>query len=240
MQQLSDSSLVAILTDPQVCNKTFTCSNGEVIYQPDDLARNVYVIRRGQVRLYAIAADGSARLLEILGSGTWFGAAALARSQSYGTRAVAVGSAMIGEVPVERLLAALTSHPTQLLELTRQLAARLLSAQEEASRLVFEDCNQRLVSALLRFSTSAASTPCDDGVVLRITHDQLAQAVGVARETVSLALTQLRQQNLLQTGRNQLVFNPDTLRQSTQRVRVSSGLDHRQRESDLACVAQTA
>ncbi|HEY7087821.1 MAG TPA: helix-turn-helix domain-containing protein, partial [Tepidisphaeraceae bacterium] len=104
---------------------------------------------------------------------------------------------------------------TQLIEFNRQLAAKLLTAHEEGSRLVFEDCNHRLVSVLLRFSRSAASTTRDDdSVVLRITHDQLAQAVGVARETVSLALTQLRQQNLLQTGRNQLVFSPEALRRS--------------------------
>jgi CRP-like cAMP-binding protein len=116
---------------------------------------------------------------------------------------------------VERLLAALVKNPANLVELNRQLASKLVNAHQEASRLVFEDCNQRLISALLRFSKSAASAPCDDGVVLRITHEQLAQAVGVARETVSLALTQLRQQNLLQTGRNQLVFNPDALRKAS-------------------------
>jgi hypothetical protein len=49
-------------------------------------------------------------------------------------------------------------------------------------------------------------------VVLNITHSQLAQAVGAARETISLALTQLRHQNLVRTGRNQLFFNPDTLK----------------------------
>ena len=75
--------------------------------------------------------------------------------------------------------------------------------------MMFEDCNQRLVQTLLRFSRTAAATSLDDGgVVLRITHQQLAQAVGTARETVSLGLTQLRQRNLLRTGRNRLSFNP--------------------------------
>jgi CRP-like cAMP-binding protein len=37
-------------------------------------------------------------------------------------------------------------------------------------------------------------------VILWMTHEQLAQAVGAARETVSLALTQLRQANVLRTG----------------------------------------
>jgi CRP-like cAMP-binding protein len=118
---------------------------------------------------------------------------------------------------VEKLLTTLMNQPAQLVEFNRQVAIKLINTAQEASRLVFEDCNQRLISALLRFSRSAASVQRDDGVVLRITHEQLAQAVGVARETVSLALTQLRQQNLLRTGRNQLTFNPETLREFSSR-----------------------
>ena len=38
--------------------------------------------------------------------------------------------------------------------------------------------------------------------------------IGSARETVSLALTQLRQKNLLKTGRNRLSFNPGALEKS--------------------------
>ena len=94
----------------------------------------------------------------------------------------------------------------------KQLAHKMISARSDAAGLVFDDCQARLLKTLVRFSRSAAATPNADGVVLRITHQQLAQAVGVARETVSLALTQLRQQNLLRTGRNQLMFNPEHLR----------------------------
>src|SRR5262245_52684775 len=214
MQESSAMLLSNVFTDPQTGGRSFDAHNGEVIYQPEDPAVNFYFIRRGQVRLYTVATDGSTRLIEILGPGNWFGAASLARGKTYRMRAVSVGGAALVEVAAERLLSAMAKDPTNLVELSRQLAAKLVMAHEEASRLVFEDCNQRLISALLRFSRSAASTQHADGVVLRITHDQLAQAVGVARETVSLALTQLRQQNLLQTGRTQLMFNPETLRES--------------------------
>ena len=108
---------------------------------------------------------------------------------------------MLVQVPVEKLIAALARYPDALIEFNRQLASRLGAAWEDAAELTFHDTNARLINMLLRFSRSAASTQHDDGVVLNITHSQLAQAVGAARETISLALTQLRQQNLVRTGR---------------------------------------
>jgi CRP/FNR family transcriptional regulator, cyclic AMP receptor protein len=207
------SASLSFFTDPQTGGVTVKPGDNTVIYDSQTPADSVFYIQQGQVRLYTVNADGTTRLCEILGTGEWFGAGALAGQKAYTMRAVAVTSVTLVQVRVEQLFAALTRNPSQHIELTRQVAAKLMSQTQESSRLVFEDCNQRLISALIRFSQSAASTPRDGGVVLRITHEQLAQAVGVARETVSLALTQLRQQNLLRTGRNQLVFNPENLRQ---------------------------
>ena len=187
---------------------------GAVVHEPSDAAESVYFVHAGQVRIYQLGPDGqSVRLIEILGPEDWFGAAALAHTRAYGTRAVAVTSATVSEIPAERWHAALASTPEVAAEVIGQLARKLQAAHEDAGRLVFDDCNDRLVKTLLRFSHSAAATRREDGdVVLRITHQQLAQAVGAARETISLALTQLRQRELLKTGRNQLFFNPDVLR----------------------------
>jgi CRP/FNR family transcriptional regulator len=188
---------------------------GTNVYEPSTAAESVYYIPSGQVRIYQIGPDGeSVRLVEILGPDDWFGAAALAHTRTYGTRAVAVTAAVVSEVPAERWHNALSSTPEVAAEVISQLARKLQAAQEDAGRLVFDDCNERLVKTLLRFSHSAAATRRDDSgdVVLRITHQQLAQAVGAARETISLALTHLRQRHLLKTGRNQLFFNPETLR----------------------------
>lgn len=193
---------------------------GAVVHEPSDPAESVYLVQSGQVRVYQVGPAGtdgkeSVRLIEILGADDWFGVAALANTRTYGTRAVAVTNAVVIEVPADRFHAALAGAPEVAAEVIGQLARKLHAAHEDAARLVFDDCNGRLVKTLLRFSHSAAATRRDDGdVVLRITHQQLAQAVGAARETISLALTQLRQRDLLKTGRNQLFFNPDVLRKA--------------------------
>lgn len=213
MSENGESIALAVFTDPQTQGQAVLVAPGDVIYSPDMPADSVFYIQRGEVRLYTQSDDGASRLIEIMGPGQWFGASAVAGMPMYQVKAVAVSRSQLIRVRVENLLAALSRDPAQYAEFTRQLALKLVVTTQEASRLVFEDCQRRLINVLLRFSSSAAATQREDGVVLRITHEQLAQAVGVARETVSLALTQLREKNLLRTGRNQLIFKPEVLRQ---------------------------
>ena len=200
-----------LLSQPSLEARQVEATTGTVLFEPTTPARHVFFVNSGQVRVYQPGPENSARLLEILGPGDWFGVAALAGAPTYGNRAVAVSSVVVSEVPAEKWLGLLSEQPAVATEWVGRLAGKLVAAREDAACLVFDDCNQRLIKTLLQFSRSAAAMPHPEGVVLRITHQQLAQAVGAARETISLALTQLRQQKLLRTGRNQLFFNPDVL-----------------------------
>jgi CRP/FNR family transcriptional regulator len=196
-------------------------ASGTPLFEQDTPATNIYFLHEGQVRLFLPGSPGSGistRLLEILGPGDWFGSPALAGSKAYGIRAVAVTRAKLTVLPVNLVISRLQESPAMAVGLIRHLAARLAAARQDAGTLVFEDTNARLIKTLLQFSKTAAATPEEDGqgVILRITHQQLAQAVGAARETVSLALTQLRHRNVLKTGRNRLWFNPQVLQEFAQ------------------------
>ena len=212
VENAGNSPFARLPETPALGAKRLSVAAGKPLYQPSDPATHLYFIYRGQVRTYRIGEAESGRLLEILGPGDWCGEAALGQHGEYGEQAVVVAPAIVSEVPAARLTEVLAHEPRLAVELMKQLAGKLSAAREDAAELVFQDCHHRLLRTLVRFSHSAAATPHPDGVVLRITHHQLAQAVGVARETVSLALTQLRQQKLLRTGRNQLLFNPEELR----------------------------
>jgi CRP/FNR family transcriptional regulator len=213
----SQKDVNELLQDPSLGARHLEATTGAALVEPSEPARNVYFIHSGQVRVYQTGPENSARLLEILGPGDWFGLPALAGAASYGTRAVAVSAVTVSAVPADKWLALLAQQPGVATEWVARLAGKLVQAREDAACLVFDDCNQRLIKTLLHFSRTAAATAHPEGVVLRITHQQLAQAVGAARETISLALTQLRQQKLLRTGRNQLFFNPAVLQEFARR-----------------------
>jgi CRP/FNR family transcriptional regulator len=218
------TALGELMLHPGLAARRLTVTTGKVLYEPHHEAKFLYFVHRGQVRTYRVEHPGHGRLLEILGPDEWCGEAALARQGRYGEQAVAVTPSIITEVAADRLLPLLSQQPRAAVELMKQVAAKLAAARADADGLVFDDCNVRLLKTLLRFSHSAAAVPHADGVILRITHEQLAQAVGVARETVSLAITHLRRAKVLRTGRNQLVYNPENLRTFVR----GAGAAHRQ------------
>jgi CRP/FNR family transcriptional regulator, cyclic AMP receptor protein len=188
-------------------------SRGQIVQEPDEPAVNFHFIEQGEIRLYHVVDEVVARLLDILGPGDWFGAAALAHLPKCGKRAVSTSQSVLYAVPITELRQELSENGPLALQILGDMARRLSDAWTEGSELLFEDCRFRLIKTLLRYSNSAAARHEADEVVLNITHAQLANAVGAARETISLCLTSLRHENIVQTGRNQLKFKPERLRE---------------------------
>ncbi|MBV8779923.1 MAG: Crp/Fnr family transcriptional regulator [Phycisphaerae bacterium] len=225
------SALSAVIDDPNLSAclnaKRLQFNAGDQIISAGSPATHVYLIHRGQVRLYQPGQNDSIRLIDVLGREQWFGIAAIAKAEKYDCQAIAVTPVVVSEIPVEKLLPALMAKPEAMAEVMRDVAQSVVAARAETSRLMFDDCTHRLIDALLRLSHSAAATQREDGVVLHMTHHQLAQTVGAARETISLALTQFRRRNLIRTGRNQLFFNPAALRKVLENKDVENAIAER-------------
>jgi CRP-like cAMP-binding protein len=188
-------------------------NTGQTIHNPSDPAKSLYFIESGEVRLYDVISNNTERLLDILGPGTWVGASVLGNYPVYRRRAVAQTRSVLWMLSAGSLRKILLENGEIALQIIQNLAQRLMQAWTDGSRMVHDDCRHRLIQTLVRFSKSPAARPAAEGVVLRITHKQLAQAVGAARETVSVCLTELRNKNFIQTGRNQLIFDPQQLEQ---------------------------
>ena len=93
-----------VFQDPQLGGREVTLAAGQVVYEAQTPATQVYSVQRGEVRLYVDGPAGSSRLVAIMGPGDWFGAAALAQHSTYGMRAAAVGPTTVIEAGAERFL----------------------------------------------------------------------------------------------------------------------------------------
>jgi CRP/FNR family transcriptional regulator, cyclic AMP receptor protein len=204
--------IVDVLQESGSMARQITLERGNVVHQPEESAESFFLIETGQIRLFQVRESSKPRLLEILGADDWLGAPVLAGRPSYGLLAEATSRSIVWAVPAKQMYEFMERHSDLALHLMRRLALRLISAWEISSALASDDCRHRLIQTLLRFSESSAAQRAAEGIELRITHSQLAQAVGAARETVSVCLTELRNLNIVRTGRNRLAFDPEQLR----------------------------
>jgi CRP-like cAMP-binding protein len=200
-------------------------AGGQVVHASNTRANLFYVVESGEVRLYNWPIHGNAHLLDILGPGDWFGGAAVARIPQYECRALSVGNSTIWACPADEVRKYLAEHGDVALQFIESAMWKLHQSWASAGGMAFDDCRSRLVKTLLRFSESAAAKKTPEGVVLKITHAQLAQAVGAARETVSICLTELREKQIVRTGRNQLFFDPKRLKEADHKSGSPGGLN---------------
>ncbi len=212
-QSPASSPLLDLLEDPIVITHSLHILPGQALYEADHPALHYFYVKEGQVRVFQVTGTPQWRLLAIIGPGDWCGSAALAGLPQYGSRAEAVEHVLVKRIDVQTLLPRLCSQAGAAQEMIQLLARKATSAWEEQGRLAHDDVERRVIQALLRFARSAAAGVQDGQIVVRLTHEHLAQAVGAARETVSLLLSDLRRRSLITTGRNRIQFDLDTLQQ---------------------------
>ncbi len=175
-----------------------TCPPGKIFYSPNERAEVMFVLKKGQVQLYRMSDEGRKLVMTTLGPGSVFGEMALTGLGMYDAFAEATEEALIcifNRADVEKLL---VSKPKVALRLLDVMGRRMRKAEERLEESMFHDVPSQLAALLLRLRTE---THAD---VIEMTHEELAEHLGVYRETVTSALNTLRKDDLITIGRKQV------------------------------------
>src|SRR6185437_29845 len=100
-----------LLSGPSLGAPRLEFSKDSVIYESRTPARQLYYIETGQVRTHEPGENESARLIQILGPGDWFGEEALVPASVHSTRAIAASAVTVSAVTVEKLIELLAHEP---------------------------------------------------------------------------------------------------------------------------------
>ncbi|MFM9109974.1 MAG: Crp/Fnr family transcriptional regulator, partial [Prochlorococcaceae cyanobacterium] len=152
---------------------------------------NYWLVIRGMVRLQAITSHGDEVLLGIAGPGEPFGEP---------LQAVEAGDA-VSLCPTDLLCLSqqdLRQDPTLARGMLEAVARRLRQAERLLALMALRRVEER-VKGFLELLASDYGQPCNQGLRLaaRITHHELACAVGTTRVTVNSVLVLMRDQGWL-------------------------------------------
>jgi CRP-like cAMP-binding protein len=175
-----------------------TCQAGRVFYSPNEHGEVLFILKKGHVQLYRMSDEGRKLVIATLGPGTLFGEMALTGLGMYDAFAEATEEALICIFNRSDLEKVLMSKPKVAVRLLDLMGKRLRETEDRLEQTLFQDVPNRLAALLIRLRSETGSD------VIEMTHEQLAEHLGVYRETVTAALNNLRKDDLISVGRKQV------------------------------------
>jgi CRP-like cAMP-binding protein len=186
---------------------TRTAHRGRIIYTPGETEEALFFVIAGTVHLYRLSREGRKLIVETVGPMGLFGEMPLAGCSMGDLFAEAAEDCMIcamGRADVRRLLLA---KPEVALRMLEETSRRLYRARARLGDIAFKGIPARVASLLLRLSQNG-SRPIEG-----TSHQELADMVGVYRETVTSALGKLRAEGILGVKRGRIsILNAGKLR----------------------------
>ena len=187
---------------------------GDVIFFEDDPGDALHVVLEGIVRIYRLADDGREKTLAYLNEGEFFGEMAILDGGARSAVAQAIDATRTLALYRKDFTALLADHPHISLEIIKVLSRRLRQTNAQLMDVVFRDARGRVLSALYELGQKHG-TKSNGGtrINLNLTHQEIANLAGTARETTSRVLAELQDEGLVQVvGRRLLVVDMEKLR----------------------------
>ena len=178
---------------------TVKIGKGGVIYAQEENREVLFLIKEGRVQLYRISFEGRKLVLAMLGPDMFFGEMPLFGQAMGDSVAQAVDDTTLctlGRAEVERIL---VTYPRIGLRLIQVLNERLQEAEERLHESAFMTMPARTAALILRLAE-------DSDEVNGLTHQDLADMLGVYRETVTATLDKLKHDDLLEIGRKRITL----------------------------------
>lgn len=183
-----------------------TCQPGQILYRPGERCTQFFLLKSGRVQLYHLSTDGRKLIMATIESGGYCGELPLTGSNLHQSFAEVVEDALVytmnrGEV--EHLLA---DKPAALLTLLQMSGQRGTQLETQLVDTTFKSTNARLATLLLRLARCEQASGGTELVVSGFSQGELADRLGVYRETVALALRELKESGAIELGRKHITI----------------------------------
>jgi CRP/FNR family transcriptional regulator, cyclic AMP receptor protein len=186
---------------------TTTYPTGAMLFAEGQVARGVFIVRRGRVKLSICGSDGRTLILRMVDSGSPLGVAAVVSGRQYEATAETQEPSEISFLRHSDLLRLMRLHGEIALWVTQHISSDYASTCREIRDLILSDsASEKLARLLVGWLDENASASNPRQVKLALTHEEIGQMIGSSRETVSRLFAGFKKQRLIQQNGSTLVI----------------------------------
>lgn len=158
----------------------------ELIYLPGEPGKDIYLLKKGVVKISKITPDGRELTLAFLKPGEIFGELEAVGETSRDTQAEAHSDLLICVLRRENLMKMVEMKPQLGIQLSKLIGFRRRVLENRLENLIFRTIPQRLAALLLELAREFGEPDGDAmKITLPLTHQDLANLIGSARPTIT-------------------------------------------------------
>ncbi|KZL92726.1 Crp/Fnr family transcriptional regulator [Clostridium magnum] len=203
---LSDKDLNKVVN--LVTKKSF--EKGDIIFSEGEIFDKLFIINNGSIKVYKYTKDGKEQILYILKEGDFLGDLNLLKKDVFKFNAAALESTNMCIIHKDDFDILIKSNPEISIKVLEYAHDRIASLENLVQTLTTKDVEVRLASLLLNLSkTFGFKTDKGIEITLTLTREDMANFIGVTRETISRKLSYFQSQNIVELFENRIILIKD-------------------------------
>ncbi len=184
-----------------------TYRRNQVVFLEEETGKYMYIVLSGKVKVTKATPGGKENLLAIHQAGDFFGEMALLDGKSSPATVSAMEDCRIVSIAAHDFYGMLMRNEKVIQQIIQVLCARLRQAWAQLQKLSYGTAEARIGAGLMQLARRHGVKDSRGTIInLRITHQELAEMVGTARETVTRTLADLRDKGIIQVEYRRIVI----------------------------------
>ncbi len=182
-------------------------SRGDTFLSEGSSCDRVFIVRDGRVKLYRMTAEGREQILEVLGPGDTCACNPGTREWFCSASGEALSDCRVWFFSRDQYVRLVENNTTLSHSLNRIFAERLRCMSSLVEEVSLKDSRKRVVKFLLDMQAHEESQKsARSKLPVPFTREELAQRLGMARETVARQLHELKHEKLIDIKPRQILI----------------------------------
>jgi CRP-like cAMP-binding protein len=180
-------------------------TDGQVVLSRGQSTSTALLLMKGRLRVSVTTPEGEEQLLRWMLPGEISGLSSVFAETTYPADLVSVGPSQVVHIEKSRLINLIERDPVVSVDLLRILGLRINQLFDTLADQGLHSLEQRVWATLERIA-KFNSVPVADGVMLKVSQADLAQAASASRQRVNQQLQHFQEQGLIRLGYRNIVL----------------------------------
>lgn len=173
-----------------------TCRPGTVFYNPGDTGEVMFLLKKGTVQIYRLSPEGRKLVIARLKPSSFFGEMSVLGQGMYQSFAEAEEDCVLCAMSRRDVERHIFSRPQLVLRILKAVGERMVEVEQMLEDAAFKGLVPRIAALLLREASG--------GEVRGWSHQEIADQLGVYRESATMALNEMKMAGLIGLGRRKI------------------------------------